>query len=727
MILRHALPYLGLLLTPTAVVAQSLDWARTVGANLQEIAWAVAIDGQNSVVTAGTFTNTADLDPGPGVFNVTSGGDHDIFIQKLDSAGNFLWGGSIGVSGAEYPRSIAIDAQDNIYVTGRVRGTVDLNPGPGTDFQTTSNTGFDAFVIKLASSGAYQWGRLLGGLNNDEGQGIAIDSQGHVVTVGYIGAVSDLDPGPGTANAGGNGLQDAFVQKMDANGNFLWGFAIGGTANDIAYAVCVDAQDNIIVTGEFRSTIDLDPGPGTASRISGGDADIFVLKVSSSGAFLWGAAIGSTGNERGRAIGVGPDGGPVLTGRITSSTDFDPGPGVFNLAGDFTEPAFVCKLNGEGSLAWAFLLKSFINEGLALRVDGLNRVLVGVNFGTFTGSPLDIDPGPGVVPLSSNGGGDILIASYTAAGALLWGMQVGGSSTEIVNGVANGTQSRFVVCGQYSGTLDVDPGPGVQLVTAAGSSDAITIQYRKPDCAGIFIRPKAILEGPYAPEGFSLMSDQLRAAGLVPLQEPYSAMGYTLEQPASTTAGALAFQLANSVVDWVLVELRSTADPALVVARRAALVQRDGDIVAPDNASPVGFCAGEGQYHIAVRHRNHLGVMTGAPVALSATPVTIDFTSPSTTVFGSEPMKPLDALRGLWAGNVDPDAVIRYIGQGNDRDPILLRIGGSTPTATAAGYWPEDVNLDGLVKYMGQDNDRDPILVNIGGSTPTATRQQQLP
>jgi hypothetical protein len=81
----------------------------------------------------------------------------------------------------------------------------------------------------------------------------------------------------------------------------------------------------------------------------------------------------------------------------------------------------------------------------------------------------------------------------------------------------------------------------------------------------------------------------------------------------------------------------------------------------------------------------------------------------------------------LWQANTLPDASVKYTGPSNDRDVILLRIGGTVPTATLAGYWPEDATLDGVVKYTGSGNDRDAILLTIGGSVPTATRTEQLP
>ena len=84
----------------------------------------------------------------------------------------------------------------------------------------------------------------------------------------------------------------------------------------------------------------------------------------------------------------------------------------------------------------------------------------------------------------------------------------------------------------------------------------------------------------------------------------------------------------------------------------------------------------------------------------------------------------------LWAGNCYRDGAVnqlKYTGTSNDRDPILVRIGGVVPTSVVNGYFPEDVTLDGSVKYTGSANDRDPILVNVGGVVPTNTRVEQLP
>ncbi|HMQ75191.1 MAG TPA: hypothetical protein PKE21_01480 [Flavobacteriales bacterium] len=707
--------------------AQSLDWAHQVGSTQADVSLAVTTGAAASVITVGYFALTADLDPGAGTFTVTSNGSSDVFIQALDSAGGFLWGGSFGAGGADQAMGVAADAAGNVYVTGRVSGTVDIDPTAGTDVRVTANTSFDVFVVKLSPAGDYLWGRLLGGNGNDFGYDVAVDGDGNCIIGGVLGFTSDIDPGPGVVNAGGNGQQDAFVLKLNAAGDFVWGFAVGGTANDLAYGVAVDGADNVFVCGEFRNTVDFDPSAGVLSRTSGGSDDAFLLKTNSSGAVQWAFGFGSTGSERAQAVAVGPDGAPVLTGRFTSTVDFDPGAGSFLLAGDFSEPAFVAKLNSDGTFAWAFMLKSFLNEGMDVAVDSLNNAYVCGSFGNITNNPLDLDPGTGVTPISANGGGDAFLASYGPSGGFLWGFGLGSAQNDIAHAVALGTRGRIQLAGVFLQTLDADPGPNTALLVPLGFSDGFTIQYTKPDCAGVFVRLKAILGAVHTPADFLAMSDPLRTAGLIPLEEPYTAMGFTLEQPAATTPLVLSWTLSSAIVDWVLVELRDPVDPTQVLARRAALLQRDGDVVEVDGVAPVGFCLLPGDYHVALRHRNHLGVMTAAPVALGNTPLTIDLTLPATPVFGTDARRDVNGTQVLWPNNTRFDNTVKYTGAANDRDAILVRIGGIIPTATVAGYWPEDANMDGVVKYTGAANDRDPILTTIGPPLPTGTRTEQLP
>lgn len=254
---------------------------------------------------------------------------------------------------------------------------------------------------------------------------------------------------------------------------------------------------------------------------------------------------------------------------------------------------------------------------------------------------------------------------------------------------------------------------------------------------GVRVNVQVLLEATYSADA-QLMRDDLRAQGLIPLVEPYTALGYTfLDGGGETTTtevlngSGMGDQFMK--VDWVIVELRSAIDPSVIVSSRAGLVQREGTIAGGDGLVLFFDTLPPGPYHVAVQHRNHLGVMTSDPVALSfnvGSPV--DFTDRigSLTTFGTNAQKDIPgtfAAKALWAGDVGFDGIVKYTGEFNDRDQILQAIGGTVATNSVTGYLSTDVNLDGVVKYTGLGNDRDPILVNIGGRVATNVLEEQVP
>ena len=258
------------------------------------------------------------------------------------------------------------------------------------------------------------------------------------------------------------------------------------------------------------------------------------------------------------------------------------------------------------------------------------------------------------------------------------------------------------------------------------------LHYTDPDItlttwptSSVSLQLKAFLDGPFDPVQ-NRMIDSLRTADLIPTAQPYAILDHwgmeTLNDSLLSVEGD------NAIVDWVLVELRAAADPFSIIQKRAFLIQRDGDIIDITRSNVLKFYAVPiGNYHITVRHRNHLGIMTASPVYLNANNTFLDFTLAATPTYGNDPRKVYPSVTTMWSGNSTADHMVRYTGSGNDRDPILLRIGGTVPTLTAAGYYPEDLNMDGRTRYTGTTNDRDLILQNIGGIIPTNTLYQQIP
>jgi len=223
------------------------------------------------------------VDPGVGTSNLISAGDQDVFIQKMDSSGNFIWAKSMGGTGTSsgYGRAIAVDGSGNIYTTGSFRGVVDFDPGTGTSNLTSAGSN-DIFVHKMDSSGSFIWAKTMGGTNSEIGKSIATDASGNIYTTGWFVGTVDFDPGAGTSNHTSAGSNEVFIQKLDPLGNFIWVKSIGGIDYAIANSITLDGSGNIYTTGYFGGTVDFDPGSGINNLSSVGNDDVFVHKMSQS-------------------------------------------------------------------------------------------------------------------------------------------------------------------------------------------------------------------------------------------------------------------------------------------------------------------------------------------------------------------------------------------------------------------------------------------------------------
>jgi len=322
------------------------------------------------------------------------------------------------------------------------------------------------------------------------------------------------------------------------------------------------------------------------------------------------------------------------------------------------------------------------------------------------------------------------IVEAVSSGASLWDQnkRIVGHMTEGSQNCSNAaTQSTG--CAKFSaGWEGVNPNARKRDWLDPANSTLVLDGFEPYGAPTVRLRPKVFLEGPYDP-GTDRMADALRQSSHVPLVEPYTSQGFAHVGGGgeSTTPAVLAVTGDNAIVDWLVVELRSAATPSVVVATRSALLQRDGDVVHVDGVSPVSFSV-PASYVVALRHRNHLGIATAAAVALNSTAVTLDLSNGTVPIFGGlAATKQVGGRRVMYAGDVNADGILRYTGQNNDRDEILVGIGGVVPTTTVSGYRKEDVNMDGLVRYTGVGNDRDVILVNIGGVVPTNVLSGTLP
>ena len=163
---------------------------------------------------------------------------------------------------------------------------------------------------------------------------------------------------------------------------------------------------------------------------------------------------------------------------------------------------------------------------------------------------------------------------------------------------------------------------------------------------------KVALEGFYD-TATSEMSTTLASSATFPTSQPYSAAPFNYAGTESFTA------LPADAVDWLLLELREADNFEVVVARQAVLLRKDGFIMQTDGTSGVSFAnVPSASYHLAIFHRNHLGVMSSLPVALDASNYVYDFTQADWKAYGNQQLKSVGNIYALFAGDMNGDNII---------------------------------------------------------------------
>jgi hypothetical protein len=201
--------------------------------------------------------------------------------------------------------------------------------------------------------------------------------------------LADFDPGVGVSNMSAvNG--DAFLSKLDTDGDFVWAIQFGGTGSDGGNSLYIDDADDIYITGSFVNTIDFDPGVGINNLTSTGQSDVFICKLDGDANHLWSTSFGGTLDDIGNSITVDAFDNIYVTGNYEGTTDFDPGVAVENATAVGTYDVFVSKFNAAGSFVWAKQFGgSTFDFGMSIATDQSGKVYVGGIYQTT----VDFDPG----------------------------------------------------------------------------------------------------------------------------------------------------------------------------------------------------------------------------------------------------------------------------------------------------------------------------------------------
>lgn len=349
-------------------------WAKQIGGKTTYdpiYGFSIALDAQENVYTTGQFNGTVDFDPGNSLFELTSSGISGIFVSKLNSDGNFIWANQMsGGDGDNYGISIAVDVNGNVYTLGNFNGKIDFDPGPGVYNLTAALR--EIFICKFNSNGNLIYAQHRGSAGGDNfGNSLVLDNQGNVYFAGKYSGIVDFDPGISTYNLISNfGTFDAFISKLDPQGNLVWAYGLGGDFDQGANAITLDKDGNLYVAGFFNFSTDFDPGPATfiltpVNSLSA--SDIFISKFDPSGKFLWAGQIGGSQNKNVSSISSNSNGDIYITGNFTGTTDFDPSFGIYNQISTGNNDIFLLKL-GVGTSS-ELVISNHIDKNDAFNID----------------------------------------------------------------------------------------------------------------------------------------------------------------------------------------------------------------------------------------------------------------------------------------------------------------------------------------------------------------------
>lgn len=447
-----------------------------------------AVDNSGNIISVGRFMGTVDFDNGPATFALTANGSSDIFVAKYTATGAFIWAFKVGGPDRDGAYGIAIDALNNIYITGYFRGTADFDPGVGTTLLTSNGeAGFDPgwsgeiFVARYTPAGAFTWGFSVGGSTiSDDGQEIIIDNAGDLVVAGFFtGQNIDFDPNPTTTFMLGSSTEEMFLAKYTTSGNFVWAKQIGGNAaaNETIRQLAVDNADNIYVTGFFTFSADFDPGPGTAVLNATSAHDGFVARYNSLGDYAWAYQFGGTGFNQGWSIDVDPVNNALyVAGTVAgSSIRFTAANGTTTYGNPGNNDAFFAKYSLNGDLDYVnFLIGGANQEAYDIVASpATNSVYV---TGYFQGTT-DFNPGTQTAGLTSLGGMDVFLGKYALDGSYIWAFQIGSAADDFGFAVRM-AGADIVVNGSFQGSnVDFDPQPTTQIGSSAGSYDGFVARY----------------------------------------------------------------------------------------------------------------------------------------------------------------------------------------------------------------------------------------------------------
>lgn len=252
------------------------EWAVAVGGTGSDRATGVAVDASGRVFISGSFYNQVSFGPTA----LTSRGNTDAFVAQLSDHGQWQWATAAGGPGQDRACALTISSNNELLVAGQFAETAAF----GTN-QLVSSGSSDAFVARLTRGGAWQWATAGGGTDNDEISALTTNAAGEIYVTGYFSSTGTF----GASVLTGEGMDDAFVGKLNSAGRWQWATAATGRNTSYGKAIVADPTGGVFITGSFSGSATF----GNTHLQSNSSDDGFVARLSDAGQWQWVSVLAS--------------------------------------------------------------------------------------------------------------------------------------------------------------------------------------------------------------------------------------------------------------------------------------------------------------------------------------------------------------------------------------------------------------------------------------------------
>ena len=372
---------------------RELLWVRHLDgvSRSENLVSAIALDQEGNLLVCGEFTDQTDFNPG-GADGIKAANARDAYLIKFSGDGEFQWVKTVDGKSETIPQSIAVDQNNDYYVTGFFDNRVDFDPGESVN-EVQSLGRDDIFLQKLDSDGNLIWIQTYGSVDGDQGNFIKAHND-HLYLTGYYKNSVDFDSGDGEAILSSRaGSSDIFVQKMTLDGVHVWARTFGGESLDEGNMIDIDSEDNVIVGGDNLGEVFFsDDNSISFPNIIGAG---FIMKLSSEGELTWVKAV-----REPAALAVDGDDQIITVGSFRNPFDFDPDEGELILEGNGNH-GFIQIFTPDGQHKDILQLERISGSGATdlktIIIDASDQIFI---CGSFW-ETLDFDPGDGLQEISS--------------------------------------------------------------------------------------------------------------------------------------------------------------------------------------------------------------------------------------------------------------------------------------------------------------------------------------